>query len=106
MIENIFKFTKDNKKTIERIIEDDYIGLNHMILPKGDALPVHNANSNVYMLVVKGIISLKLDDQEQHDYSEGHILNIPHMTKMSVFNENDDLAEIFVVKSTSPKTIK
>lgn len=105
MIEIHHNFTKTDSKHIERIFEDMRLGINHMVLPKDDALPLHSANSNVYMIVVRGMISLKLDEQEQHDYSAGNILIIPVGTKMNVFNENEEVAEIFVVKSPSPSNI-
>jgi quercetin dioxygenase-like cupin family protein len=73
-----------------------------MILPNGDALPEHYSNSNVYMIVTNGIITLQLDDQEKHSYEKGSIINIPYKTKMNVFNDSCDPTEIFVVKSPAP----
>ena len=105
MIEKSFSFTKTDSKHIERVLEDQRLGINHMVLPKGDALPIHNANSNVYMIVVRGTISLKLDEQEQNDYQTGNILVIPMGTLMNIFNSNDEIAEIFVVKSPSPSNM-
>lgn len=105
MIEKKHDFTKTDSKHIERVLEDERLGINHMVLPTGEALPLHNANSNVYMIVSRGTISLKLDEQEQHDYPTGSILVIPMGTLMNVFNCEDDVAEIFVVKSPSPSNM-
>lgn len=102
MIEKVFEFTTGENKTIEKVLEDERVGINHMTLPKGESLPLHNANSNVYMIVARGTISLILDDNKQNDYPYGSIINIPLGTKMNAFNENDAVTELFVVKSPAP----
>jgi quercetin dioxygenase-like cupin family protein len=106
MIEKKFLFQQADNKLIERVVDDNNVNINHMILPKGDALPEHYSNSNVYMIVVGGNITLKLDDQEEHVYPSGSILNIPYKTKMNVFNQHDEILEFFVVKAPSPKFYK
>lgn len=103
MIEKNVPFAQGNTKLIERLLEDDNVGINHMILPKGEALPIHKANSHVYMIVVRGTISLKLDAQEEHVYEHGNIILIPHKTLMEVYNTHTEPAEIFVVKAPSPR---
>lgn len=105
MIETVYTFTKGEQKTIEKIIEDENAAVNHMILPKNAALPEHFSNSNVYMIVVRGNVSLRLNEQEEHCYAKGSILVIPYSTKMNVYNMQDDVAEIFVVKAPSPKAM-
>ncbi len=102
MIEKKFEYSCTDKKTIEKIILDDYVNINHMVLPKGEKLPEHYSNSNVYMIVVKGFLSINLDEQENHTYSVGSIINIPYNTKMNVHNLNEETLEFFVVKSPSP----
>ncbi|MEX1377169.1 MAG: cupin domain-containing protein [Eubacteriales bacterium] len=102
MIENKFDYTIGSEKTIEKIILDDNVNINHMILPKGEGLPEHYSNSNVYMIVAKGKVSLVLNDQEHHDHSAGSILNIPFNTKMNVKNNDEEIVELFVVKSPAP----
>jgi quercetin dioxygenase-like cupin family protein len=103
MLENTFNFTLSNTKIIERIIEDDNVGINHMVLPQGEALPEHYANSNVYMVVSRGTVSLQLNDQDTHNYSHGSIITIPFKTKMNVSNSNEETLELFVIKAPSPK---
>ncbi|HHY24333.1 MAG TPA: hypothetical protein GX527_08900 [Clostridiaceae bacterium] len=106
MIEKQYVFTQTNTKLIERVLEDDNAGINHMVLQKGDSLPEHFSNSNVYMIVIRGNITLRLNDQEPHNYPEGSIINIPYNIKMNVSNQQDDVLEFFVVKAPSPKNFK
>lgn len=106
MLEKIYALPTSNEKSIGKIVDDDNIGINHIILTKGDALPEHYSNSNVYMIIVKGTMTLKLDAQEPHNYSVTQIINIPYNTKMNVSNSNDDILEFFVVKSPNPRNYK
>lgn len=86
MIEKQFNFNQSEDKVIERIIEDDNIGINHMILRFSEALPEHYSNSNVYMLVIRGSVTLRLNDEPVHSYPAGSMLAIPFKTKMNVGN--------------------
>jgi quercetin dioxygenase-like cupin family protein len=103
-IEEQFLFQQVDCKQIEKIIDDDNVNINHIVLPKGDALPEHYSNSNVYMIVIRGNITLRLNEQEDHSYPSGSILTIPYKTKMNVFNQHDEVLEFFVVKAPSPKS--
>ncbi|MBN2285019.1 MAG: cupin domain-containing protein [Tissierellales bacterium] len=103
MIEKKFEYTLGEEKTIERIISDGNADINHMILPKGDALPEHFSNSNVYMLIVRGILTIRLNDETANKYVRGEIISIPYNIKMNVYNEDSEVLEFFVVKSPSPQ---
>jgi len=106
MIEQIFKLSQSNEKTIEKVVQDDNLDYIHMIFGKGDGLPVHFSNSNVYMTVLKGTLSITLDDQEVATYPYGTLLKIPYRTKMNVRNSHDEILELIVVKAPSPKHFK
>lgn len=106
MIEKIYGFKKTDEKVIEKIVDDQNINLNHMVLRNGEALPEHFSNSNVYMIIVRGTMSIKLGDQDFNVYSAGSILNIPYNIKMNVTNQHDEVLEFFVVKSPNPKDYK
>jgi len=103
MIEKSYSFFNLGCKNIEKLIDDDYLLLNHIVLPKGEGLPEHYSNSNVYIIVIRGSMKLILDKQEPHLYSCGQIINIPYNTKMSVSNYNEDILEFFVIKSPNPR---
>lgn len=105
-IERRYAFTQTETKIVEKIIEDEHVGINHMVLRKGEALPEHFTNSNVYMIIARGTITLQLGDQEPHDYQSGSIVNISYNIKMNASNKNDTLLEFFVVKAPSPPYYK
>jgi quercetin dioxygenase-like cupin family protein len=105
MIEKLYSFSSGDHKVIERIVEDDYVAINHMILGKADALPEHYANSHVSMLVIRGTVTLRLDDQAEHQYPAGSIIAIPYRTKMNVSNQHAAVLEFFVIKAPAPHTM-
>lgn len=106
MIEKIYKFTQADEKTIEKVIDDEHINLVHMILNKGESLAKHYSNSNIYMIITRGIMSIKLDDQDFNVHTSGNILNIPYNTHMDVTNKDEEVLEFFVVKAPHPKLYK
>ena len=106
MIETQFNYSLSNEKVIEKITEDDNLAINHMVLRKSEALPEHYSNSNVYMIVLRGQVTLRLDEQDERSYPAGSIINIPYKTKMNVYNQHDEVMEILVVKAPSPRHMK
>lgn len=106
MIEKNYKYTLTNEKVIEKIVDDENIHLNHMVLVKETGLPEHYSNSNVYMVIVRGVMTIKLNDEEANKYTVGDILNIPYNTKMNVKNFDEEILEFFVFKTPNPKDYK
>ncbi len=102
MIEQVYKISTSNEKAIEKVIYDENLHYLHMVFNKDQGLPEHFSNSNVYMTVVRGTLSIDLNDQEIHKYSNGTLLKIPVNTKMNVKNLDDDTLELIVVKAPAP----
>ncbi len=103
MIEKAYELAATNEKSIKRMIFDENLHYLHMVFPKGEGLPEHFSNSNVYMTVIRGRLSIGLDDQEIHVYPTGTVLKIPFKTKMNVRNLDDAILELIVVKAPAPK---
>ena len=103
MVEQIFKLSIGNEKAVEKVVFDDNIHYLHMVFNQSDGLPEHFSNSNVYMTVIRGKLSIELDNQEVHVYEAGTLLVIPINTKMSVKNLNLETLELIVVKAPAPK---
>ena len=103
MVEQIFKLSRGNEKAVEKVIFDENIHYLHMVFNKGEGLPEHFSNSNVYMTVVRGKLSIDLNDQDIHVYEAGTLLKIPYQTKMNVKNLNEETLELIIVKAPTPK---
>lgn len=103
MVEQIFKLSVTDEKAIEKVIFDENVHYLHMVFNQNEGLPEHFSNSNVYMTVVRGTLSIGLDDQEVHQYEKGTLLKIPYKTKMNVRNSDKEVLELIVVKAPAPK---
>jgi len=106
MIEKIYKYSITDEKVIEKLIMDDNINYIHMVFGKNEGLPKHQSNSNVYMNIIRGKLSIKLDEQEVHEYDRGSLLQIPYNVKMDVRNSHDEPLELIVVKAPAPHKYK
>ena len=102
MVEQIFKLSMGNEKAIEKVIFDDNLHYLHMVFNQSEGLPEHFSNSNVYMTVIRGKLSIELDNQEVHVYEAGTLLVIPINTKMNVKNLHSETLELIIVKAPAP----
>ncbi len=103
MAAQVFRLAQGEDKAIEKVIFDENIHYLHLILPTNDGLPEHFSNSNVYMTVIRGRLSIGLDDQEILVYDSGSLLKIPYNTKMNVKNLHREALELIIVKAPAPK---
>lgn len=102
MVEKVYNMANSSDRTVEMLISDENVHYLHMIFNKEEGLPEHFSNSTVYMTVLKGTLSIGLDEQEIHEYKQGSILKIPYKTKMNVGNKHDEMLELIVVKAPAP----
>lgn len=103
MVEQIFKLSVGDEKAVEKVIFDDNIHYLHMVFNKNEGLPEHFSTSNVYMTVIRGKLSIGLDEQDVHEYEAGTLLKIPFQTKMNVKNLHDETLELIIVKAPAPQ---
>lgn len=54
------------------------------------------------MTVVRGILSIDLNDGPVREYDWGTLLKIPNKTKMNIRNLHDSTLELIVVKAPVP----
>ena len=104
MTEQVYSFSTGDEKAVERVVFDENIHYLHMVFNRGEGLPEHYSNSNVYMTVIRGTLSIGLNDQEVHEYGAGTLLKIPFNTRMNVKNLGPNTLELIVVKAPAPKS--
>ncbi len=103
MVENVYRLAQTEEKTIERVLLDEHIHYLHMVLGRGDSLPIHNTNANLYMTVLRGRLSIALNGQDAHEYEAGTLVTFPLGTRMDVRNPGEETLELVVVKAPAPK---
>ncbi|HPX93903.1 MAG TPA: cupin domain-containing protein [Bacillota bacterium] len=102
MIETVYQLVQNDDKSVKAIVMDENVHYMQMVLNQGQGLPVHYSNSNLYMTVLRGTLSIGLEDQEIHDYPKGSLLKIPVDVRMNVHNRHEEVLEITVVKAPAP----
>jgi quercetin dioxygenase-like cupin family protein len=103
MPEIVYGFSIKNDKTFEKLVEDDQLAINHIILNKGDDVPTHKTNSNIYILIIRGELTVGFANKETRIYTSGQLVKVPFCVEMNMVNSADDPVEFFVIKSPSPK---
>ncbi|MBN1777148.1 MAG: cupin domain-containing protein [Clostridiales bacterium] len=98
MIEQVFHYATGDAKTVEQVVKDDALHLNHIVLPKGESFPRHTANATVYMAVLRGVLTIELGEHGPREYRRGDVLQIPEGTVMQGFNHRDETLELWIVK--------
>ena len=102
MIEQVFKLSTGDVKAIEKVVFDENLHYIHLIFNQNDSLPEHYSNSNVYMTVLRGKLTIRLDEQQANIYEKRTLLKIPKNTLMNVGNKHDEVLEIIIVKAPAP----
>ena len=102
MVEQVFQFSQSDDKAVEKVLFDENVHYLHMVFPEGEGLPIHQSNSTVYMSVIRGQLSIGLNDQAIQLYPAGTMLKIPFDTTMNVRNMHPDVLELIVVKAPAP----
>lgn len=103
MIETVYSLASGNQNVVEKVVMDENVHYVHMIFNKGEGLPKHLSNSNVYMTVIRGLLSLSLDGNQTNCHTAPTLLKIPQGIEMHVRNEDDDVLELIVVKAPAPQ---
>jgi quercetin dioxygenase-like cupin family protein len=92
-----------NQKIVEKIVDDERLNINHILLGPGESVPVHVSNSWVHQIVVRGTLSLGLEDGPFADHQAGSIVAVPFNLKMAIENRGTGILEFFVVKAPNPR---
>lgn len=105
-MEKAYQFNQSTDKLIEKILDDDVVMINHIILNRGETLPQHDSNSNVYIIIVRGAVTMQLGNDPEKRYEHGTIINIPGEITMNITNADSEQVEFFIVKAPSPRLYK
>lgn len=103
MLEKTYAFARSDAKTIEKVVDDERVNINHIVLAPGEAVPVHVSNSFVHQIVVRGELSLSLEDGPVEKHTAGTIVSVPFNLKMAIRNEGPGILEFFVIKVPNPR---
>ncbi len=98
MLAKLFTYTVEEKDLFENILKDDNLMLNHVIIESGKFFPKHPTDAHVYIIVVKGELSIALGDQSQKTYKKGQVIEVEKGIESVLGNGSDGFTECFVIK--------
>lgn len=98
MIEKLYKYSLTDKDLFENVISDDNLKLNHVIIESGKVFPRHKTDAQVYIIILKGELSIEIGDQEEKRFGVGDVINIPFDIETTLGNKGNEITEVFVVK--------
>jgi mannose-6-phosphate isomerase-like protein (cupin superfamily) len=108
MIHSVLQYTNDltsfeEPALMEKIVDDERVNNNHIAVRPGHAVPTHVSNSWVQQIVVRGTLSLSLEDEPFSHHPAGSVIAVPFNHKMVIRNQGSEILEFFVVKAPNPR---
>ena len=97
--------TMGDSKLFENLVDREQVMINHVVVPAGDGFEAHETDSNVYLHILRGTISLTFADGAVQDYAGGQVVEILHKTLMKIDNKASGPLEMIVIKAPNPKTL-
>lgn len=98
MMEKIYPFTQTEQEIFENIFTHEALLMNHVVVPPHKIFPKHPTDAEVYVLIAKGVLSLKLEDYETQCYKAGQLVYIPKHIDSELGNLSELPLELFVIK--------
>lgn len=98
MNKQVFTYTKDATDIFENVIRDENLMLNHVIIEPGKHFPKHPTDALVYIMIIRGELSIQLEDDEKEVFGVGYAIHIDKGVESTLSNESKEKVELFVVK--------
>jgi len=83
------------------VIDKKHLLIMQIALKPGQKVPQHNANSNVNLLILKGMITVNLSGTD-NQAKEGALLPVAYQTPMTIINNGETNATFLVIKTPNP----
>ena len=85
------------------VYNTDQIQIMRIRLEPGDAVPHHNANSNVLIVPLQGTVRVTQDNGDADELASGEALSVEFQTPMLVSNPGDEPLTFLVLKTPHPR---
>ena len=98
MIESIIPITASDEDVFENLITKNSLAINHVVVPPGKIFTAHMTESEVYIIITTGTLTVNLNNQPDQSYGQDNMVSIPKGVMSGISNQGDVLTELFVVK--------
>lgn len=99
MIEKVYAYSIADTTAVERIVGGPQVRINHLSLAVGESVDPHPTAEAAHMIITRGTLGLTLNEQEEHSYAEGAIVEIPEQTLLGIRNAGNETMHLFVIKA-------
>jgi len=100
-----FSFSTSDDSIRERVVDrpDQWdLVIAHVVLSPGEAVNRHPTDSEAFVAVVRGTLSLEVEGLAEVEHPRGSLLYLPKGTPMAPRNEGSEALEFFVIKTPHP----
>lgn len=97
-MEKVYQYTITDQEIMENVFKDEKLLMNHVVIPPGKVFPKHPTDAIVYVLIVRGELSVIIENNGLKTFKRGHLVNIPKGVTTELGNRGDEPLELFVVK--------
>lgn len=95
----------DGQMGRRQLLDEKHILVMQIALKPGQKVPLHNANSNVHLLILEGQVVVTLDGKDTGAV-RGDIVPVAYKTPMAIRNDAGENATFLVLKTPNPSEMK
>lgn len=94
----IYSYSLTDQETLENVFDRGDCLMNHVIMPPGKVFPKHPTDAHVYITVLRGELTISLEDEAPIQLKRGQVGNVPKGIMSSLSNVSEDVVELIVLK--------
>lgn len=94
----IYAYTLTDDETLENVFDRGDCLMNHVVMPSGKVFPKHPTDAHVYITVLRGELTIALEDEAPIKLKRGQVGNVPKGVMSSLSNITDEVVELIVLK--------
>ncbi len=98
-MEEIYSYTLTDEEIFENVFTEESLLMNHAVIPPGKVFPAHPTDASVHALIIRGDLSVALEDGAANTYTRGQLVHIPKGVLSELGNRGTEPVELFIVKS-------
>lgn len=85
----------------KKLVDEDHLWMMQAALKPGQAVPQHNANSNVHIIVLDGEVVINLAGKDI-TVKKGDLVPVAFKTPMNIKNKSEANATFVIIKTPNP----
>lgn len=100
-----FSFSTGDASLRERVVDQPdrwNLLIAHVVLAVGESVPKHPTDSEAFVTVVRGTLTLELEGLAETQHPRGTVLHLAKGSPMAPRNEGTEVVEFFVIKTPHP----